>query len=77
MYIADVDQKLLFTKEHLNMQNEYKQRFGEQFISFNYADFRRQGEKCAAQVYLETLKRALEENKPYHIQSHRYDVFDH
>lgn len=77
MYIADVDRKFLYTKENFKMQEEYEQRFGERFIEFNYADFDRQGEKCAAQIYLETLKRALEEDKPYHIESHRFDDFDH
>lgn len=77
MYVATIDGKYLCSDENYKMQEEYEKRFGERFISFNYADFDRQGEKCAAQIYLETLKRALEENKPYHIQSHRYDDFDH
>ena len=34
-------------------------------------------DKCAAQVYKEILEKALQDNKPYHIVSHRYDDFDH
>lgn len=77
MYVADVDMKVLCTSNLRELKQKYREQFGENFIEFNYADFYRQEEKCAAQIYVETLKRALEENKPYHIQSHRYDDFDH
>ena len=77
MVIAPVDRKYLYSKENYEMQEEYKRRFGEWFIAFNYADFQREGDKCSGQIYLETLKRALEENKPYHIESKRYKTIDH
>lgn len=30
-----------------------------------------------AEMYRETLRKALADNKPYHIVSRRYEVFDH
>lgn len=77
MYIAPCDMKILRTDEVFRLYDEYKKKFGEQFIYFNYADFQGTEEKCAAQVYLETLRAAVEADEPYHIVSHRYDVFDH
>ena len=77
MYIARIDMQILKTDEVKKMKAEYEKRFGERFIEFNYADFDRQGEKPAAQIYKETLEKTLRENKPYHIRSKRYDFFDH
>ncbi|MCI8594217.1 MAG: hypothetical protein HFF09_03050 [Oscillospiraceae bacterium] len=77
MYVARCDIKIVNTTEVRKMLEEYKKKFGESFISFNYGDFQRQGDKCAGQVYKETLEKALQDDKPYHIVSHRYDVFDH
>ena len=77
MYVARVDMKILKTDEVRKMLDEYEERFKERFIAFNYADFDRQGEKPAAQIYKETLEKALRENKPYHIESKRYSFFDH
>lgn len=77
MYIAPCDMKILRSDEVFRLYDEYKKKFGEQFIYFNYADFQGTEEKCAAQVYLETLRAAVEADEPYHIVSHRYDVFDH
>ena len=77
MYVAAIDGKYLCSDENYKMQVEYEKRFGERFISFNYADFKREGDKCAGQIYLETLKRALDENKPYHIESKRYNIINH
>ena len=77
MYIAPVDGKYLCSDENYKMQEEYEKRFGERFISFNYADFQRQGDKCAGQIHLETLRQALEDNKPYQIESKRYRTINH
>ena len=38
-------------------------------IPFNYADFDRIGDKCAAQVYKEELEKCLREGKPTSIVS--------
>ena len=50
MYVAPVD--AAYMKEHnvLELKIEYRKRFGEAFISFNYCDFDRVGDKCAAQI---------------------------
>jgi hypothetical protein len=77
MCIAPCDSGILRSDEIFRLYDEYREKFGEEFICFNYADFHRMGEKCAAQVYLETLKEAVKADKPYHIVSHRYDDFDH
>ena len=47
------------------MTRRYRQR---RFI-FNYADFDRIGDKCAAQVYKEELEKCLREGKPTSIVS--------
>lgn len=77
MYVARIDMDILRSDEVMDMRREYEEKFGERFIYFNYADFHATEEKCAAQVYKETLEKALRDNKPYHIVSRRYDVFDH
>lgn len=64
MYVARCDMDILRTEEMYQMKLEYQKRFGEIFIPFNYGNFHRMGEKCAAQVYKETLQKALEDNKP-------------
>ena len=51
MYVARVDMKILASAEVQQMLDKYEEEFGERFIAFNYADFHRQGEKPAAQIY--------------------------
>lgn len=77
MVVAPVDMAILKSNELRTLYSQYTERFGEKFILFNYADFDRKGDKCAAQVYKETLEKALRDGKPYHIKSKRYDFFDH
>lgn len=77
MYVVREDVKIIKTREVRDMLREYEKRFGERFIAFNYGDFHWEGDKPAAQVYKETLAKALADSKPYHIVSHRYDEFDH
>ena len=77
MIVARCDREILAQDDMYEMQLEYERRFGERFIPFNYADFRGTKEKYAAQEYKETLEKALKDNKPYHIVSRRYSVFDH
>lgn len=77
MYVARCDMEYMREHKVLALRKKYKDKFGEPFISFNYIDFPRQGEKCSAQVYKETLEKALEGDKPYHIVSHRFDFIDH
>lgn len=77
MVVAPIDARTLQTEEVWNMLKQYEEKFHERFIAFNYADFHRQGERCAAEVYKETLEKALLDDKPYHIESKRYSFFDH
>ena len=69
MYVARIDADILRADEMLELQEEYKKQFGEYMIPFNYADFDRIGERCAAQVYMDIIKQCLEENKPYEVES--------
>lgn len=77
MYIARVDAEVIATEDVRLLRSFYEAKFGERFPAFNYADFHATKEKCAGQIYKETLEKALQDDKPYHIVSHRYDVFDH
>lgn len=77
MFVAYVDAKFIKAAHASDLRRQYEEKFGERFIEFNYGDFHRHGEKCAAQVYIEALKEALEKDEPTRIESHRYDTFDH
>ena len=77
MYVAPCDMEILRTIEVRELKEAYRKKHKEQFICFNYADFQGTDEKCAAQIYLETLRTAVKADEPYHIVSHRYDDFDH
>ena len=77
MYVAPCDVEILVSDEVYQLRDEYRKKFSEKFIAFNYVDFHGTEEKCAAQVYLEILREAVKSDKPYHIVSHRYDIFDH
>lgn len=69
MYVARVDSEIICTDEMDELKEEYERRFGKRFIPFNYAYFDRIGDKCAAQVYKEELKKCLREGKPTSIIS--------
>nr|DAT37172.1 MAG TPA: hypothetical protein [Caudoviricetes sp.] len=69
MVVAPVDSAILRSDEMWELQEEYKRKFGEYMIPFNYADFDRIGDKCAAQVYKEELEKCLREGKPTSIVS--------
>lgn len=77
MIVGQKDSAILRSDEVMGMQYEYMDKFGEQFIPFNYVDFPGSETQCAAEMYRETLRKALQDNKPYHIVSHRYDTIDH
>ena len=77
MCVAYEDMQILTSDEVLKLKREYRERFGERFIAFNYADFPGTEDIASGQQYLDALKNALETNTPYHIVSHRYDDFDH
>jgi len=69
MYVAAVDSEVLRSDEMLELKKAYREKFGKRFMPFNYADFDRIGDKCAAQVYKEELEKCLREGKPTSIVS--------
>lgn len=69
MVVAPVDSAILRSDEMIELKKQYRETFGERFMPFNYADFDRIGERCAAQVYMDIIKQCLEENKPYEVES--------
>lgn len=69
MYVAAVDSEVLRSDEMLELKKAYREKFEKRFMPFNYADFDRIGERCAAQVYMDIIKQCLEENKPYEVES--------
>ncbi len=77
MYIAPADSKVLLCKERRDLFGAYEDKFGEQFIQFNYVDFKPKDGKCAGEVYMEALRKAVQADKPTRIVSHRYDFIDH
>ena len=69
MYVAAVDSEILRSAEMWELWERYEKKFGERFMPFNYTDFGRIGERCAARVYMDIIKQCLEENKPYEVES--------
>lgn len=69
MVVAKVDSTILRSDEMIELKKQYRETFGERFMPFNYADFDRIGDKCAAQVYKEELEKCLREGKPTSIVS--------
>lgn len=66
MVVAPVDSAYMREHKVLNLKIEYRKRFGEPFIPFNYCDFQRVGDKCAAQIYTEELERACVKGNKLH-----------
>lgn len=69
MMIQPRDFRYLGQKRIQAMLDEYEERFGERFPSFNYVDFQGAKEKRSVEIWSELLAKALENNKPYHIES--------
>ena len=59
MYIAPCDRDVLWSYEMRQLKESYSKKYGEPFTPFSYERFRREGNKCAAEVYMEALKNAL------------------
>lgn len=73
MTIAKEDMIILRSSEIYELYDKYRQKFGEEFMGFDYADFPGTPDKSAGQMYKETLEKALQDDKPYHIKSRRYE----
>lgn len=69
-YIGKKDSEYMLTEDYKRVRNKYIHRFGgDSLPMLNYFDFQAEGDKCAAQVYKETLEKCLAENRPYDIPS--------
>ena len=69
MYVAKVDSAILRSDEMWELKKQYRETFGERFMPFNYCDFQRDGDRCAAQVYMDIIKQCLHDGKPCTIVS--------
>ena len=77
MYIIPEDFEILRTKEIRDLQEQYKEKFGSYFLYFNYADFPGSKTQRPAEMYRDALRKAVADDKPHQIVSHRYDHTDH
>ena len=50
--VAKVDSTILRSDEMIELKKQYRETFGERFMPFNYCDFQRDGDRCAAQVWI-------------------------
>ena len=71
MVVCEIDAEIFMNSNDMELRREYEERFGERFPSFNYADFPGDKDTPSAVEYLNLLKQALRDNKPYHIVSRR------
>lgn len=77
MYVIRKDAEILCSDEVMDMRQAYREKFGEDFIYFNYIDFPGTKTIRPAEQYRETLREALTKDEPTQIESHRYDIIDH
>jgi len=76
MYLIAEDEEILW-REAMDLLKLYQEKFGERFICFNYVDFPGTKTQRPAEMYCDILKKALRDNKPCRMVSHRYDRIDH
>lgn len=77
MYVTPRDSEILRSEEAYRLKKRYREKFGEGFIPFSYADFQGTEDTPAAQFYLDALREAVQADEPFHIVSQSYDFFDH
>lgn len=63
--ISPADFVILKGQEISQLKKEYQERFHQEFVTFNYADFMPKDGKPSIQIYKETLQECLKKNKPY------------
>ena len=68
---------ICFGKCLKKMKRQYREKFGEPFLCFNYVDFPGTKTQAAADMYREILKKALADDKPSTMVSHWFDKMDH
>ncbi len=70
MYVIKEDAAIVNTSEIRHMLEQYAEKFGEDFILFNYVDFPGiKGKQRPAEMYREALINALEKDEPTRIES--------
>lgn len=77
MYIIREDMEVLRQKEVLEMRRAYKEKFHEDFVPFNYRDFHWEGDKPAAEFFVEALREALKKDKPTRYEKDPFGFFGH
>ena len=77
MYVIREDAKILNSDEVGKLLKEYYEKFGEQFVRFNYTDFKWDGDTPAAVAYLEALREAVKKDTPTHFSKNPYEFFGH
>ena len=77
MVVIKEDAEIIASPEVRTMLNHYKEKFGELFACFNYIDFPGAKDKRPAEMYKEALAETLKGDKPFRMESHRYDWTDH
>ena len=73
MLLVREDVKILWSDEVLELEKQYYEKFGEYFIYFSYEHFHSTADKCAGQVYKETLEKAVKGDKPYRVTNEDED----
>lgn len=77
MYVIREDMEILCQKEVRKLREAYEEKFGEDFIPFNYRDFHWDGDKPAAAFYVEALREALEKEEPTQYEKDPFGFFGH
>lgn len=77
MVVNHKDAEILCSDEVMSMRRQYREKFGEDFLWFNYIDFPGTKTQAAADMYREILKKALADDKPSTMVSHWFDSMDH
>ena len=68
---------ILRTDEVSELLEAYEEKFGEDFVPFNYRDFHWDGDKPAAAFYVEALREALEKDEPTRYEKDPFGFFGH
>ena len=63
-----IDMEISRSKEAYQLREEYEKKFGEKPPVFNNDDFRATRELHAAEVFLQALRKAIDENKPIKVE---------
>ena len=77
MYVLHEDAEILSSDEVMFLRKMYREKFGEQFLWFNYVDFPGTETQAAAEMYREILRKAVADDKPSTMVSRWFNKMDH